>query len=99
MKTLRIVAGFCAVALMGAAPVPKGACAGTPQVIVSFDGEAVRIELKDEKSGETEKLAVDETAVPGWKSYFRVGDKVTLSCSYPPERGKALVVKIQKVAQ
>jgi hypothetical protein len=96
MKTLRIVAGLCAAALIAAAPapVPKDKCAGT-QEIVSFDGAHLRLEVKDEK-GEIQKIAVDETAVPGWKTYFRVGDKVTLTCSYPPEMGKPVITRIQK---
>jgi hypothetical protein len=99
MKTLRLLAVFCAVVMVAAAPAPaaKDKCAGTFE-IVSFDSAGLRIELKSEK-GETEKINVDETAVPGWKTYFRVGDKVTLQCSYPPERGKPFITRIQKAAQ
>jgi hypothetical protein len=99
MKTLRLFAVFCAVAMVAAAPAPaeKDKCAGTLE-IVSFDTKATRIEFKDEK-GEAQKIAVDETAVPGWRTYFRVGDMVTLTCSYPPEAGKPVITRIQKATR
>jgi hypothetical protein len=99
MKTLRLVAVMCAVVMVAAAPAPaaKNRCAGTLE-IVSFDKVGVGIELKNEQ-GETEKIAVDESAVPGWRTYFKVGDKVTVMCSYPPERGKAFITRIQKAGQ
>jgi hypothetical protein len=98
MKTSRLFAALCAVAAVAAAPAPApkdGKCGGTLE-IVSFDRAAVSIELKNDQ-GETGKIAVDESAVPGWRTYFNVGDKVTVTCSVPPERGKLFITKIQKV--
>jgi hypothetical protein len=98
MKIPALAVATCAAAVLAsAAAVPPRErtekCEGTFEIL-GFDVEATRISLKDE-SQQTLKIAVDERAVPGWRSSYRVGQKVTLACRAPQEEGRPIIVGMQ----
>lgn len=97
---LASAAAGLAFAAQQAAPGAKGREGGNPCAgkleIVQFDRDRSQIELKSE-DGEIQWLRVDERSAPGWRTYFKVGQKVSLTCKSVPESGSFQITEIRAV--